>query len=157
MADQLTVPGMGPEDLSGARGARGRDQRARQQARVGGQERRCGWCRTVLPPHTTAGRPRLYCGQSCRQSAYEHRSTTAELDLPPGTVLVTESEMDGLQDRLFQLRCSIEDVQTLLAEKPKKAELEKALADLVRSTGRLDRLWLSGRATARAEGPGRRG
>jgi hypothetical protein len=37
-------------------------------------------------------------------------------------------------------------VQTLLTERPTKAELERSLEDLVRSTGRLDRLWLNGRA-----------
>ena len=36
--------------------------------------------------------------------------------------------------------------QTLLTEKPTKAELERSLADLVRSTGRLDRLWVTERA-----------
>jgi hypothetical protein len=61
-------------------------------------------------------------------------------------VLVTRAELDGLQDRLYQLRCAIEDVQTVLSEKPTKAELEKSLVELVRSTGRLDRLWLNGRS-----------
>jgi hypothetical protein len=58
----------------------------------------------------------------------------------------SRAPLDGLQDRLYQLRCALEDVQTLLTEKPTKAELEQSLADLVRSTGRLDRLWVSERA-----------
>jgi hypothetical protein len=33
-----------------------------------------------------------------------------------------------------------------MTEKPTKAELERALSELLRSTGRLDKLWLSGRA-----------
>jgi hypothetical protein len=37
-------------------------------------------------------------------------------------------------------------VQTLLTEKPTKAELERSLSDLVHSTGRLDRLWVTERA-----------
>ena len=61
-------------------------------------------------------------------------------------VLVTRAELDGLQDRLYQLRCALEDAQTLLTEKPTKAELERQLAELVRSTGRLDRLWVSERS-----------
>ena len=113
--------------------------------RGGGSERRCGWCRRVLPQQGSVGRPRQYCGQACRQRAYEQRSATAKAGLSGDVVLVTRAELDGLQDRLYQLRCAIEDVQTLLSEKHSKAELERSLADLVRSTGRLDRLWLNGK------------
>jgi hypothetical protein len=108
-------------------------------------ERRCGWCRAVLPPQGV-GRPRLYCQQTCRQRAYEQQALAAKAGLPDSVVLVTRAELDALQDRLYQLRCAVEDVQTTLAEKPSKAELETALGDLVRSTGRLDRLWLTERA-----------
>jgi hypothetical protein len=111
-----------------------------------GSERRCGWCRRVLPQQGSVGRPRQYCGQACRQRAYEQRSATAKAGLSGDVVLVTRAELDGLQDRLYQLRCAIEDVQTLLGERHTKAELERSLADLVRSTGRLDKLWVSERA-----------
>jgi hypothetical protein len=113
----------------------------------GGEEpRRCGWCRKVLPQQGSVGRPRQYCGQSCRQRAYEQRTATAKAGLPDDVVVVRRKELDGLQDRLYQLRCALEDVQTLLSERPTKAELERSLADLVRSTGRLDRLWVTERA-----------
>jgi hypothetical protein len=112
-----------------------------------GAERRCGWCRRILPRAGSVGRPRVYCGQACRQRAYEQRNATAKAGLPGDVVLVTRAELDGLQDRLFQLRCAIEDVQTLLSEKHTKAELERSLADLVHSTGRLDRLWVTERAS----------
>jgi len=121
-------------------------RRGSRRRRTDGEERRCGWCRSVLPAQESVGRPRLYCGQACRQRAYEQRTATAKAGLSDDVVLVTRAELDGLQDRLYQLRCAIEDVQTLLSEKPTKAELERSLADLVRSTGRLDRLWLNGRA-----------
>ncbi|SFO76994.1 hypothetical protein SAMN05660464_1082 [Geodermatophilus dictyosporus] len=111
-----------------------------------GGERRCGWCRRVLPQAGSVGRPRLYCGQACRQRAYEQRNATAQAGLPGDVVLVKRAELDGLQDRLYQLRCAIEDVQTLLSERHTKAELERSLADLVHSTGRLDRLWVTERA-----------
>jgi hypothetical protein len=88
----------------------------------------------------------MYCGQACRQRAYEQRSATAKAGLSADVVLVTRTELDGLQDRLYQLRCALEDVQTLLAERPTKAELEQSLAELLRSTGRLDRLWVSERS-----------
>jgi hypothetical protein len=116
-------------------------------ANQGGEEpRRCGWCRRVLPQQGSVGRPRQYCGQSCRQRAYEQRTATTKAGLPDDVVVVRRAELDGLQDRLYQLRCALEDVQTLLTERPTKAELERSLADLVRSTGRLDRLWVSERA-----------
>ena len=108
-------------------------------------QRRCEWCRRVLPEQVSVGRPRRYCGQPCRQRAYEQRSATTKAGLPGDVVLVTRADLDGLQDRLYQLRCALEDVQTLLAERPTKAELERCLADLVRSTGRLDRLWVAER------------
>jgi hypothetical protein len=111
----------------------------------GNEPRRCGWCRRVLPQQGSVGRPRLYCGQACRQRAYEQRSATAKAGLPGDVVLVTRTEIDGLQDRLYQLRCALEDVQTLLTERPTKAELERSLAELLRSTGRLDRLWITER------------
>jgi hypothetical protein len=111
-----------------------------------GESRRCGWCRRVLPEQGSVGRPRLYCGQACRQRAYEQRSATAKAGLPGDVVLVSRAELDGLQDRLYQLRCALEDVQTLLSEKPTKAELERSLADLLHTTGKLDRLWVTERA-----------
>jgi hypothetical protein len=109
-------------------------------------ERRCGWCRRVLPEQGSVGRPRQYCGQACRQRAYEQRSATSKAGLSGDVVLVTRAELDGLQDRLYQLRCALEDVQTLLAERPTKAELERSLSEVLRSTGRLDRLWVTERA-----------
>ena len=107
--------------------------------------RRGGWCRRVLAQQGSVGRPRLYCTQACRQRAYEQRAATAKAGLPDDVVLVSRAELDGLQDRLYQLRCALEDVGTLLSERPTKAELERSLAELVRSTGRLDRLWVTER------------
>jgi hypothetical protein len=107
--------------------------------------RRCGWCRRVLAQQGSVGRPRLYCTQACRQRAYEQRSATARAGLPDDVVLVSRAELDGLQDRLYQLRCALEDVGTLLTERPTKAELERSLADLLHATGRLDRLWVTER------------
>ncbi len=114
-------------------------------ARTDGEVRRCGWCRRVISPQGSVGRPRLYCTQACRQRAYEQRAAAAKAGLPDDVVIVSRAELDGLQDRLYQLRCALEDVQTLLDDKPTKAELERTLADLVRSTGRLDRLWVTER------------
>ena len=111
-------------------------------ASSGGAGGAAGCCRE----QGSVGRPRLYCGQACRQRAYEQRSATAKAGLPGDVVLVSRAELDGLQDRLYQLRCALEDAQTLLTERPTKAELERQLAELLRSTGRLDRLWVTERA-----------
>ena len=117
----------------------------RSSAQDVGEVRRCGWCRRVLAQQGSVGRPRLYCTQACRQRAYEQRAATAKAGLPEDVVLVSRAELDGLQDRLYQLRCALEDVGTLLGERPTKSELEHSLADLLRSTGRLDRLWITER------------
>jgi hypothetical protein len=117
----------------------------RTAERTDGEMRRCGWCRRVLAQQCSVGRPRLYCSQACRQRAYEQRAAATKAGLPDDVVLVSRGELDGLQDRLYQLRCAVEDVQTLLDDKPTKAELERSLADLVRATGRLDRLWVTER------------
>ena len=114
----------------------------RSSAHAVGEVRRCGWCRRVLAQQGSVGRPRLYCTQACRQRAYEQRTATAKAGLPEDVVLVSRAELDGLQDRLYQLRCALEDVGTLLTERPTKAELERSLADLLRSTARLDRRWV---------------
>ena len=118
-----------------------------ERHKEGAEQRRCGWCRRVLPQQGSVGRPRMYCGQACRQRAYEQRSATTKAGLPGDVVLVSRAELDGLQDRLYQLRCALEDVETLLREKTTKKELQQSLADLVRSTGRLDRLWVTERAS----------
>src|SRR5213079_3425991 len=55
------------------------------------------------------------------------RSRARSAGLPGDVVLVSRNELDGLQDRLYQLRCALEDAQTLLTEKPTKAELERQL------------------------------
>ena len=139
-ATQHTLADLG---VSMTRGPGSRASRCRSEPRSGAPSLR------LVPPGTaqagSVGRPRLYCGQACRQRAYEQRSATAKAGLPGDVVLVTRAELDGLQDRLYQLRCALEDVQTLLTERPTKAELERSLADLLRSTGRLDRLWITER------------
>jgi hypothetical protein len=141
VAEQLA--GTAVDEAVEGRTDNGSGPRARRRS---GEQRRCGWCRRVLPQQGSVGRPRQYCGQACRQRAYEQRNATTKAGLSGDVVVVNRTELDGLQDRLYQLRCALEDVQTLLTERPTKAELERSLADLLRSTGRLDRLWVTERA-----------
>ncbi|MCT2581690.1 hypothetical protein [Actinophytocola gossypii] len=86
-----------------------------------GAARHCGWCGVRLPEpdrtagtngNTNRGRPRRYCGQSCRQRAYERRSAVQRGGLPEDAVVLSAAELADLQDRLFQLRCAAEDVAT---------------------------------------------
>ena len=141
-----SVPAVGKQQLDRTVGTTDGKATGTTGRQGSGAERRCGWCRRVLPQAGSVGRPRMYCGQACRQRAYEQRTATAKAGLSEDVVLVRRAELDGLQDRLFQLRCALEDVQTLLGERHTKAELERMLADLVHSTGRLDKLWVSERA-----------
>ena len=110
--------------------------------------RHCGWCGVRLPgpddtagrmpgPDDTAGRtakvvgrPRRYCGQSCRQRAYERRSAVQRGGLPEDAVVLSATELTDLQDRLFQLRCAAEDVATAADDGATPDEL-KDLAERV--------------------------
>lgn len=110
------------------------------------QPRRCTWCGGELPATGRTGRPRRYCGQPCRQRAYEHRHIADRAGLDTDAVIVSARELQDLQDRLFQLRCAVEDVQTAFAEDATRAELATTVANLTDSVGALDRIWVAPRA-----------
>lgn len=54
-------------------------------------------------------------------------------------------ELQDLQDRLFQLRCAVEDVQTAVAEDASREELVKMTDNLTACVGSLDRIWVAPR------------
>lgn len=93
--------------------------------------RRCLWCGRELTDGTTVGRKRRYCGQSCRQRAYESRAALDRGGLPADAVVLTGDERESLSDRLFQLRCAAEDVATALADGATPEELSSLIDDLV--------------------------
>jgi hypothetical protein len=104
------------------------------------RERHCGWCGRRLEAGTNVGRRRRYCGQSCRQRAYERRSALQRTGLPEDAVVLSDAEITTLLDRLFQLRCAAEDVATA-AEDGAEAEVLRRLAkDLAHSAHELERL-----------------
>jgi len=111
------------------------------------QTQRCGWCGGQLPDGGKIGRPRRYCGQPCRQRAYEHRHIAARAGLDADAVVVSARELHHLQDRLFALRCAVEDVQTALAEDATGPELAATVHNLTESVGTLDKIWIAPRAT----------
>lgn len=109
------------------------------------KQQRCGWCGGALPAATGLGRPRRYCGQPCRQRAYEHRQQATRAGLDTDAVIVSAAELDHLQDRLFQLRCAVQDVETALCEEATTDELHGVVGNLTDSIGGLDRLWINPR------------
>lgn len=105
---------------------------------------RCAWCGAKLPA-ATLGRPRTYCRQACRQRAYEQRALADRAGLPADAVVVSRLELDHLQDRLFQIRCALEDAAAALDDDASKAELAAVLRNAVDAGGALDRLWVTPR------------
>src|SRR5699024_10337863 len=62
----------------------------------------CGWCGKQVEQGPNAGRKRQYCGQACRQRAYERRIAVERGGLPADAVVLSAAEVAALQDRLFQ-------------------------------------------------------
>ncbi|MGH3628330.1 MAG: hypothetical protein ACRDRL_12935 [Sciscionella sp.] len=99
------------------------------------EERYCGWCGRRLTDANQLGRRRRYCGQACRQRAYEQRTVVQRAGLPEDAVVLSTAELADLQDRLFQLRCAAEDIVTAAADGATPAELS-GLADMVADSAR---------------------
>lgn len=90
----------------------------------------CAWCGRPIVDDSTLGRRRKYCRQSCRQRAYEQRTLTVGTDIPDDAVIMRPDEVADLADRLFELRCAAEDLQTALVENADSVTL-RGLADTV--------------------------
>jgi hypothetical protein len=100
----------------------------------------CGWCGRQLPESGNVGRRRRYCGQSCRQRAYERRAAVQRCGLPEDAVVLSDSEIATLQDRLFQLRCAAEDVVTAADDGAELAELRRLADEIARTAKELEQL-----------------
>lgn len=96
---------------------------------------RCLWCGREVAAGSSVGRRRRYCGQSCRQRAYENRSAMQRTGIPEDAVMLSADERDSLSDRLFQVRCAAEDVATALAERAGPDELS-ALVEVLLTAAR---------------------
>jgi hypothetical protein len=91
----------------------------------------CAWCRRPVEPRDGPGRPRRYCRRSCRQRAFEARRRATELGLGDDELIVTRARLDQLGDRVYVLRCALEDVERDLATvegEPTPDDLRAALA-----------------------------
>jgi hypothetical protein len=83
-------------------------------------DRRCRWCSRPFAAVKGPGRPREYCRRSCRQRHYEARRRAAEVGLGEAELIVARTELDALNDRLYELEAAIEDVdRDLKAAGPK--------------------------------------
>ncbi|PXY29491.1 hypothetical protein DI005_15145 [Prauserella sp. PE36] len=100
----------------------------------------CGWCGRRLEQSGTVGRRRRYCGQSCRQRAYERRAAVQRTGLPEDAVVLSDTEIATLQDRLFQLRCAAEDVVTAAEDGASTDEIRRMAAELASAAHELEQL-----------------
>ena len=62
------------------------------------REQTCAWCGRPVAA-TGTGRKRRYCRQSCRQRAYEQRSSTKGTSIPDDAVVLTAEEASAAADR----------------------------------------------------------
>ncbi|GDY28553.1 hypothetical protein [Gandjariella thermophila] len=104
------------------------------------EPRHCAWCGARLPDGGKVGRPRRYCGQPCRQRAYERRAAVQRGGLPDDAVLLSTAEIADLQDRLFQLRCAAEDVVTAVNDGAEAGELRRLAVGIAEAARGLERL-----------------
>ncbi|MBE9376448.1 hypothetical protein IQ251_18520 [Saccharopolyspora sp. HNM0983] len=102
--------------------------------------RYCAWCGRRVPETGRQGRPRLYCAQSCRQRAYERRTSVHRGGLPEDAVVLSAAELADLQDRLFQLRCAAEDVVTAVDDATDPTDVRKLAHQVVQVAAELERL-----------------
>ena len=72
---------------------------------------RCQWCRSPISQRSGAGRPRLFCSQSCRQWDWVARQRASELALSEDELVIARKELDALRDQVYVLRCAIADVE----------------------------------------------
>lgn len=100
----------------------------------------CAWCGRRLDQPTGQGRRRRYCGQPCRQRAYEQRLLLRRTGLPADAVVLSAADLSTLHDRLFQLRCAAEDVITALDDGAEPHQLRSVAADVVTAARSLERL-----------------
>ena len=95
-----------------------------------GSERRCRWCRRVLPERAGPGRKKEFCSQRCRQWDWVSRQRAEELELSEGELVIARAELDRLHDDLYVLACAVEDTERDLAAagpSPAPAELRTTL------------------------------
>ena len=100
----------------------------------------CRWCGRDVAD-SGLGRRRQYCRQSCRQRAYEQRTSINGVNgasLPADAVVLSADEAADLSDRVYQVRCAAEDVATALDEGAGAPELRELCTVLMRAAEAAD-------------------
>lgn len=95
-----------------------------------GGDRRCRWCRRVLPSRSGPGRPREFCSQTCRQWDWVSRQRSRELRISEDELVIARAELERLHDDLYVLACAVDDTERDLAElgaRPTTKELHEIL------------------------------
>ena len=82
---------------------------------VRASDRRCRWCRHVLPESQGPGRRKEFCSQKCRQWDWVARQRAADLELSENELVMTRDELDTLKDQIYVLHCAVIDAQQDLA------------------------------------------
>jgi hypothetical protein len=83
----------------------------RKRPRNGISRESCEWCGQPLGPRSHSGRTRLYCGQSCRQRAYQSRKRSRQLSLREGELVVSSVLVTRLNKRLRALDLALSEVE----------------------------------------------
>lgn len=87
------------------------------------------------------GRRRQYRRQSCRQRAYEQRSSLnrhGAAAVPEDAVVLSADDAADLSDRVYQVRCAAEDVATAVDEGAGPAELRQLCDALIQAARAAD-------------------
>ena len=87
----------------------------------------CRWCGRPVAQAVGRGRPREFCRRSCRQRDFEARQRATRHGLDESDVIVARAERDELRDRLFVLRCAVDDVGRDLEGTPTKQDYADAV------------------------------
>lgn len=88
---------------------------------------RCRWCSRGIDVRPGPGRPRQFCGASCRQADYIARQRRAEVGLSESELIVARSALESLRDRIYVLEAAVEDVERDLAAAEEDQDLREAL------------------------------
>lgn len=84
----------------------------------------------MLPERRGPGRPREFCGQTCRQWDWVSRQRARELQISEDELVIARGELDDLHDDLYVLACAIDDTERDLADlgaRPSAAEVREIL------------------------------
>jgi len=73
----------------------------------------------------------VFCKRSCRQRDFEARQRARAHGLDESEIILTRAELDDVRDKLFVLRCAVEDVARDLAGSPTKQDYADAITWLL--------------------------